>query len=306
MVAAVLKLSPSRSSLLYPMPELPEVETVRRTLEPAVGSVITTSWGSGKPLHMNRAVPYAKIKRFVPSARIDKIRRYGKYLLVDLVHPSKKPHSLLVHLGMTGRLRIHPVDEPHAAHTHLVMKLKKRGSRRVTRELRYSDIRRFGQIDLLPSAAEHSHPALSVLGLDPLLPEFDGPFLYEKARRSGQGVKTFLLNQKIIAGIGNIYASEALWLSRIRPSIRANSLSKARSSRLAEAVTGVLNNALTNGGTSLKDFVAADGAQGSHSDYLLVYGRQGEACARKGCKGTIRRTVIQGRATFHCPKCQER
>lgn len=288
------------------MPELPEVETVRRTLAPAIGQVITSTWGSGKPLHMNRPVPYQAIDRFASRATIRDIRRHGKYLMLDLERRGSPAHVLLVHLGMTGRLRIHPAGAARGKHTHLVLGLRAPGTRRVSHELRYADIRRFGQLDLVTATAEAEHPALRILGRDPLVDPLDGAFVHEHACNSGQTLKAFLLNQRIIAGIGNIYASEALWIARIRPTLRARQLSRPRAATLAAAVTQVLNHALTHGGTSLKDFVAADGAQGSHSDYLQVYGRDGAPCPRNSCKGTVRRTVIQGRATFHCPRCQER
>jgi len=288
------------------MPELPEVETVRRTLAPLVGKVIASSWGSGKPLHMNRPVPYEAIARYAVTTTIRAIRRHGKYLLLDLAARRGPSQVLLVHLGMTGRLRIHAVGEPRGVHTHLVLGLREPSKRKIRHELRYTDIRRFGQLDLVTAGAEAAHPALRVLGRDPLVEPLDGSFIHSHARQSGQAIKSFLLNQRIISGLGNIYASEALWLARIRPTLRARKLSRPRAALLAEAVTQVLHHALTHGGTSLKDFVAADGAQGSHSDYLQVYGRGGEPCRRNTCKGTIRRTVIQGRATFHCPKCQER
>lgn len=286
------------------MPELPEVETVRRTLQPALGAVILKAWTSGQALHMNRPIPYAAIRRLGAGAKISGIRRRGKYLLLDLEHPERPDHVLLVHLGMTGRLRLHPTSEPRGTHTHLVWSLRR--GRHTDTELRYSDIRRFGQLDLFPADREQTHPALSGLGVDPIEEELDADFVFERARSSGQMVKTFLLNQGVIAGIGNIYASEALWLARIRPTVRANRLSRQRAHELVGAVTRVLEHALEHGGTSLRDFVAADGAQGSHSDYLLVYGRDGEPCVRKGCAGSIRRIVIQGRATFHCPRCQDR
>lgn len=277
------------------MPELPEVETVRRTLEPVVGAVVESVWSSGKPLHMNRPVDTRAIRRAAVGGRFESVRRIGKYLLLDFVD---RPRSLVVHLGMTGRLRLVAGKAERAPHTHLVWSLA--GGR----QMRYSDIRRFGQVLVCDRDDERAHPALSKLGVDPLVDELSGDELYDSLRRRTIAVKALLLDQSVLAGVGNIYASEALWRAQIRPTVRANRLSKPRARALQRAVVDVLEHALTHGGTSLRDFVDADGTQGEHSEYLQVYDREGAVCPRRGCKGLIRRKVIQGRATFYCPRCQ--
>ena len=282
------------------MPELPEVETVRRTLGPAIGYTVEEAWGSGMPLHLNRPVNLAGVRAAAVGQVIDGVRRWGKYLLIDM-----RGHelSLLVHLGMSGRLRLVKPALPRVAHTHVCLFLRKG---RIRRELRYSDPRRFGQFDIAVRGAEREHPALADLGIDPLTDTLDGDTLFGLARSTRQVVKTMLVDQRRIAGIGNIYASEALWQARIRPTLRSHALSRPRAGLLAEAVRVVLDRALDHGGTSLRDFVNADGQTGDHAHYLWVYDRAGDPCARRGCPGTIRRTVIQGRATFHCPRCQDR
>ncbi len=272
------------------MPELPEVETVRRTLAPAIGARITTAWDSGMGLHMKRTPPRAKLNKLV-GGTITEVRRFGKYLLVDV----GAERSLLVHLGMTGRLRIQPAVDPRAPHTHVVLGLGER-------ELRFSDPRRFGQVDVVDRADERAHPALAVLGPDPLVDGIDVDAFHARTRKRQSILKVFLLDQSVIAGIGNIYASEALWRAELRPTTRAHRLTLEASRRLAAAVLETLTNALDNGGTSLRDFVNADGAEGENADYLWVYGRDGEPCLR--CKTLIRRVVHQGRATFFCPACQ--
>ena len=272
------------------MPELPEVETVRRTLAPAIGARITMAWDSGMGLHMKRVPPRAKLKQLVGES-ITEIRRLGKYLLVDL----GAERSLLVHLGMTGRLRIQRAADPRAPHTHVVLGLGER-------ELRFSDPRRFGQVDVVDRATERAHPALAVLGPDPLVEGIDVDAFHARSRKRKSILKVFLLDQSVIAGIGNIYASEALWRAELRPTTRAHRLTIDASRRLAAAVREVLANALDNGGTSLRDFVDADGAEGENADYLWVYGRDGAPCLR--CKAMIRRVVHQGRATYFCPACQ--
>ncbi len=273
------------------MPELPEVETVRRTLTPAIGARIAAVWDSGKPLHMQRRPPRRKLRALV-GAKITGVRRHGKYLLVD----TDRPESLLVHLGMTGRLCIQGKREPRAAHTHLVLDLG-------TRELRFVDPRRFGQLDVLARAEERAHPALAALGPDALVHGVDPEALLAVARkRRRTTLKAFLLDQRVIAGVGNIYASEALWRARLRPTTRTYRLTAAAASRLADAIREVIANALENGGTTLSDFVAADGAAGENADYLWVYDRAGQPCPR--CRALIRRSVLQGRATYFCPTCQ--
>jgi formamidopyrimidine-DNA glycosylase len=273
------------------MPELPEVETVRRTLAPAIGATVTAVWDSGKGLHMHRKPPRARLRKLV-GARITAIRRHGKYLLIDF----DAELALLVHLGMTGRLLVVPAATPRAKHTHLVIAL------RDGRELRFVDARRFGQLDVIARGREAAHPALASLGPDPIVHGIDARALHALARTRKTTLKAFVLDQSVLAGVGNIYASEALWRAKLRPGARAYRLSAAEATRLAGAILEVLNHALTKGGTSLRDFVDATGTEGENAEHLWVYGRAGEPCPR--CKTPIRRTVHQGRATYYCPSCQ--
>jgi formamidopyrimidine-DNA glycosylase len=272
------------------VPELPEVETVRRTLKPAVGARIAAVWDSGMGLHMARKPPRAALRKLVGS-KIVGVRRIGKYLLVD----TDGAKTVLVHLGMTGRLRIHKPGEPRANHTHVVFDLG-------DRELRFSDPRRFGQVDVVTRATEREHPALAILGPDPLTDGIDDAAFHARAKGKRATLKAFVLDQSVLAGVGNIYASEALWRAKLRPTTRAHRLTVEGAKRLAAAIREVLEHALTKGGTSLRDFVDADGAEGENAEYLWVYGRAGEPCLR--CKATIRRSVLQGRATYYCPTCQ--
>ncbi len=272
------------------MPELPEVETVRRTLAPAIGARIESVWDSGKPLHMQRRPPRAKLRALV-DASIVGIRRHGKYLLVD----TDRPQSLLVHLGMTGRFCIVDAATPRANHTHLVLGLG-------ARELRFVDARRFGQLDVIERAHERLHPALAVLGPDALNDGVDATALVTLAKRRKTTLKAFVLDQSVLAGVGNIYASEALWRAKLRPTKRSNKLTVAAAAVLAAAIRETLENALENGGTTLSDFVAADGVAGENADYLWVYDRAGQPCLE--CKTLIKRAVHQGRATYYCPTCQ--
>jgi formamidopyrimidine-DNA glycosylase len=274
------------------MPELPEVETVRRTLEPAVGATITSVWSSGKPLRLNRAIDVRGLKKALVGRSIEALRRHGKYLLLD----TDGPQSLLVHLGMTGRLRLHAAGAEREPHTHVVFALAD------GRELRYADPRRFGQVDVVVRATEHEHPSLAVLGPDPYAADVDGDYLFERSRGRATSLKSFLLDQSNLAGVGNIYAAEALWRARLKPSRRARRLTRDEAKALAKAVRTVFVHALEHGGTTLSDFVDGAGQAGENADYLVVYGREGQPCKR--CKSPIRRTIIQGRATYFCPTCQ--
>jgi len=273
------------------VPELPEVETVRRTLAPAIGAVVASAWDSGMGLHVHRKPPRKKLRALV-GATITGVRRHGKYLLVDL----DRDRTLLVHLGMTGRLLIAAPAAPRAKHTHLVLEL------RDGRSLRFVDARRFGQLDVIEREREREHPALAELGPDPLTHGIDVAALHRRARARTTTLKAFVLDQRVLAGVGNIYASEALWRAKLRPTTRSNKLTAAQAARLADAIHEVLRHALDHGGTSLRDFVDAAGTEGENADYLWVYGRAGEPCSRCGTR--IRRIVLQGRATYFCPTCQ--
>lgn len=272
------------------MPELPEVETVRRTLAPAVGGKIASVWTSGMGLHMARKPPAARLKKLI-GARIAAVRRHGKYLLLD----TDRGLSLLVHLGMTGRLRIVGAKDPRAPHTHVVLGLG-------AREVRFSDPRRFGQVDVVEEGNEKAHDGLGALGPDAFNEAIDVAAFRAAALAKRTNLKAFVLDQRVLAGVGNIYASEALWRSKLSPTMKTNGLTAPAAKRLAAAIREVLVRALENGGTTLADFVNADGKEGENAEYLWVYGRDGEPCPR--CAREIVRTVVQGRATFHCPSCQ--
>jgi formamidopyrimidine-DNA glycosylase len=261
------------------VPELPEVETVRRTLAPAIGRRVAGVWISGLPLRLRRPVDRAALVRAAVGARLADVRRLGKYLLLDF---EDRDESILVHLGMSGRLRVVARDEPRAPHTHVVLDLEGPD------QLRFSDPRRFGMVEVAPAgAASRRHPALTSLGVDPIAETVDVAAFHASAARSRQSLKALLLDQTLLAGVGNIYASEALWRARIKPTRRGVKLTRSDAGALARAVLASLRAALDKGGTSLKD-------------------RAGERCLRRGCAGRIRRTVQQGRATFHCPVCQPR
>ncbi|MGB8297116.1 MAG: bifunctional DNA-formamidopyrimidine glycosylase/DNA-(apurinic or apyrimidinic site) lyase [Polyangia bacterium] len=274
------------------MPELPEVETVVRTLRPGLlGASIRAVWTSGKGLRMARPVDRPALARLSIAARITSVRRKGKYILIGL---DRAQVGILVHLGMTGRLRLQAASEPRAPHTHVVWSLT-RG-----RELRFVDARRFGWV-----AASRDVDALpEVAGLGPdALTELDVPRLRLLLAASGAPLKAFLLDQKRVAGLGNIYVCEALFRARLHPRTPARRVA-SRAPQLLRAIRAALSIALANRGTTMRDFVDSEGRRGDNAAALLVYGREGKPC--RVCGELVRRSPDAGRSTFYCPRCQRR
>ena len=270
------------------MPELPEVETTRRGLVPRVvgrrvrGAVVRNP-------NLRWPVP-GDLPRRLRGKEVLAIRRRGKYLLFDFAEG-----HLLVHLGMSGRLSLVPDSAPPKTHDHVDVQLEGGEVMRLT------DPRRFGAMLWLPEPAE-DHALLSGLGLEPLEREFTGAALEERARGRRIAIKHFLMNGRIVTGVGNIYASEALFRAGIHPARSVARISRARWDRLATAVRATLRHALTAGGSTLRDFAASDGKPGRYQKRFLVYGREGKPCPK--C-GTPIRAERQGqRSTFFCPRCQ--
>jgi len=286
------------------MPELPEVETVRRSLEMHLeGRTITAV--EGEAVNLRRPLDPKILTAVLVGRRLIAFRRRGKFLLVDLARISHqlpgeicgldRGGSLLIHLGMSGRLQIAEASEPRLPHNHLVLCLDD------GRELRYADTRRFGLVDWLAPGTEALDPSLSRLGVEPLDPrmiEILPPLLHE--RRAP--VKALLMDQHLVAGVGNIYAAEALWRARIRPTRAGNRTSLNRLTNLAVAIREVLTEAVAQGGTTLRDYATPEGEFGYFALKLEVYGRQGEPC--RGCGAALRAEVIGGRTTAWCPSCQ--
>ena len=275
------------------MPELPEVETIVRGLDPAVrGRQVERVWGSGQPLHLARAVDLRGLRKLAVGHAIAGVRRRGKYILIDVGGAADA--GVIVHLGMTGRLRVQPAKAERVAHTHVVLGLAGGD------ELRFSDPRRFGWV--APGRPFGRVPALRALGPDPLT-ELDAAGLAAALDGARAPIKTFLLDQKRIAGIGNIYAAEALFRAGIHPTTPARQVA-GRAPELLAAVREALAGGIARRGTTLRDYVDADGQAGDNASALLVYGREGEPCSQ--CGALIRRRVDAGRATFFCPRCQRR
>ena len=282
------------------MPELPEVETVRRGLTPALeGRVIARADVRREGLRW----PFPpRLAERLTGARVEGLRRRSKYLLLDL----DTGETLLVHLGMSGRMTVsgsllgefaHDYP-PVQKHDHVVLDME--GGARVA----FNDARRFGAMDLLPSGGEGAHPLLAHLGPEPLGNAFHADALLAAFRGRRTPVKAALLDQRIVAGLGNIYVCEALHRAGIAPTRPAGRISRARIERLVPVVRDVLHEAIAAGGSSLRDHRQASGELGYFQHAFAAYGREGEPCRSEGCGGTIRRIVQSGRSTFHCPRCQ--
>ena len=282
------------------MPELPEVETIRRGLQPLVtGRRVVEVTVRERRLRWPIA---AEALRRLEGARLLGVRRRSKYLLVD----TDAGVTLLMHLGMSGRIWVSEGAKPARPHEHVVFSLDD------GREIRFADPRRFGMIDLVPDDRLDRHPRLRGLGPEPIdergvRPGDSGPDpLAERfcraTRRRRKPVKNFLMDTRAVAGVGNIYACESLHRAAIRPSRAVGRLARADWERLVRAVRVVLGEAIEAGGTTLRDFFNAEEEAGYFAVRLRVYDREGKACPR--CRAVIRRKVMAGRSTFFCPGCQ--
>jgi formamidopyrimidine-DNA glycosylase len=285
------------------MPELPEVETIARGLaQTLTGDVIESVWLGNKSEPLKS--PPAEIVRTLEQARIAGVRRVGKHIVVDLSRQSPvtsrrrgTPHSVehdgevkaqwIVHLGMTGRLLIAKPAHEIPKHTHAILRL------RSGRELRFVDPRRFGRL----AVARQSFQAPGSEPLDVGFELFTGLFRKRKAP-----IKSALLNQKLLSGVGNIYADESLFRAGVRPRRRAASLTRTELQRLYNGLQEVLNEAIAAGGSSVSDYVDSNGDAGFFQFQHRVYGREGEPCLV--CRTPIKRIVIAGRSAHYCPKCQ--
>ena len=274
------------------MPELPEVETLVRGLQREIAGRRVVSVTLGKTDFMDNP---GEIERQLPGAEIRAVERYGKFMLLRLQHAKEvRESALLVHLGMTGAMMPRPVSEPHAKHTHLVALLDD------SRELRYVDPRRFGRIALL--GGEALQKELRRFGADPLevtLEEFTRRIRERRAR-----IKALLLDQQVLRGVGNIYADESLWKAKIHPSQLGARLQPEQFEKLYRALQEILKKAIALRGSSISDFLDAEGEPGEYQLHHKAYGREGKPCY--GCKRPIKRIVVAGRSSYFCPNCQRR
>jgi len=271
------------------MPELPEVETTRRGVEPYVCGVRVSALCIHEP--RLRWPVAGDMPSRVAGTRIVAVRRRAKYLLFQL----DSGDSLLLHLGMSGSLRVLPADTPRLKHDHIDVLLES------GKVLRFNDPRRFGSLHCI-SGDESLHPLLRNLGPEPLEAAFDQAHLWKATRGRRVAIKLLIMNAAIVVGVGNIYASEALFHAGIRPGRQAKGLSRDEVQKLIAAIKEVLAMAVRVGGTTLRDYVGADGKPGYFRQKLFVYERAGEPC--RYCEEPIRHRVLGQRATYWCNRCQ--
>ncbi|MFO7759416.1 MAG: bifunctional DNA-formamidopyrimidine glycosylase/DNA-(apurinic or apyrimidinic site) lyase [Roseovarius sp.] len=282
------------------MPELPEVETVRRGLAPVMEGAVIARASVNRP-DLRWPFP-ADMAARLTGHRVLTLRRRSKYILADL----SSGETLLIHLGMSGRMLVsgecigcfvhaHPAPEKH---DHVVLDMA--NGARIT----FNDPRRFGAMDLMPTDSTEAHPLLARLGPEPLGNGFHAPYLATALKGRDSPIKAALLDQRIVAGLGNIYVCETLFRARISPRRRARNISAQRAGGLVPIIREVLIDAIAAGGSSLRDFRHASGGLGYFQHAFDVYGREGAPCRTESCTATIARALQSGRSSFYCPRCQ--
>lgn len=270
------------------MPELPEVETTRRGIEPCLVGQTIERIIIRQP-RLRWPVP-SRLKQVLPGVTIQKVTRRGKYLLLHTA-----AGTLIMHLGMSGSLRIVTVDTPPEKHDHVDIIFTNH------RVLRFRDPRRFGAV-LWTTDDPAMHPLLNSLGPEPLNRDFNGEYLFKRSRGRRISIKAFIMDSKVVVGVGNIYANEALFQAGIRPTRKAGKVSKENYQHLAAAIKKVLKAAIRQGGTTLRDFTNGEGKPGYFRQSLQVYGRAGLPCAR--CHMAIKQIRQEQRTSYYCPHCQ--
>ena len=282
------------------MPELPEVETVKRGLVPVMEGALIANAAVNRP-DLRWPFPAGMAERLT-GKRVMALRRRSKYILADL----DSGETLIIHLGMSGRMLIsgamlgdfHHDHPAPAKHDHVVLDMD--SGARIT----FNDARRFGSMDLIATELAETHLLLKNLGPEPLGNTFSGPYLLDRLKSRNTPIKSALLDQGIIAGLGNIYVCEVLFRARINPATKAGQLRAKQVTGLVPIVRDVLGEAIEAGGSSLRDYRQADGELGYFQHTFKVYGREGEPCHTPGCKSEVARIVQSGRSSFYCPTCQ--
>ncbi len=274
------------------MPELPEVEVIRRGLIPhLVGCTIKQVVISNRKLRL--PVPRAQLKNLVQGSRVESVDRRAKYLLVNMSSRA----LMVLHLGMTGRLALFANGTPRVRHDHLRFVLDS------GMELRFNDVRRFGSIQVVAPKETGRSEIFAGLGMEPLGPDFSSNYVLKKAKGKLRPIKNFLMDSRVVVGIGNIYANEILFAAGIKPTRGVGSLGKRAWEKVVVACRQVLERAIACGGTTISDYVNSSSKAGYFQCELKVYGRNGEKC--QSCGSKINRLVLAGRATFFCPTCQK-
>lgn len=290
------------------MPELPEVETVRLGLAPVFeGHRLTCVKTNRRDLR----IPFPEgFERRLTGRRVFKLGRRAKYLLAEL----EGDETLVMHLGMSGRMSVYaegktrklgqyvydaaPADAGHGLHDHVIIETD--APARVV----FTDHRRFGLMTIVGTEALSSHRLFKDLGVEPLSNDFNGDYMTKVLKGKKTSIKAALLDQRVIAGIGNIYACEALFRAGVSPKRKAASVSAEKREALVAAIKAVLADAIKAGGSSLRDHKRVDGELGAFQHHFAVYDREGKPCSGRGCRGTVKRIVQGGRSTFYCPGCQ--
>ena len=271
------------------MPELPEVEVVKEGLKKLIKPTDSIAKIEFLRKDLRGNLPHAFVEK-IKGQKILKLFRRAKYILLET-----EKFYLISHLGMTGSWR---KDTQKKLHDHIVLSLTS------GLQLMYNDPRRFGVFDIIVKEKLHNDKKFVHLGPEPLVAEeFDGAYLFTKSRRRQIPIKSFIMDQKVVVGVGNIYASEALFLAGIRPLARASKLTQSQAKKLVAAIQHVLTEAIHLGGSSIRDYKQASGESGGFQDHHFVYGRDKQACRK--CRGLIRSQFLSGRNTFWCIKCQK-
>ncbi len=269
------------------MPELPEVETTVRGLTPVLAGQRLTNV-EPRRADLRKAIP-VDLRQRLTGSTVTALRRRAKYGMID----TDRGDTMIFHLGMSGRWRVDPAER--LTHDHLLIETGK------GRSLALNDPRRFGFLDLVETAAIDAYPPFMAMGPEPLGADFTGKYMHRVLKGRVSPIKAMLLDQRIVAGLGNIYVCEALHVARIAPTRAAGQIGLPRLERLAVAVREVLLAAIEAGGSTLRDYARPDGELGYFSKQFLVYGREGEPCH---CGGIVQRRVDSGRSTFYCATCQ--
>lgn len=289
MTQCARKLSVSRED--WTVPELPEVEVIRRGLIPHLkGHVIVKVVCRNRRLRL--PVPRARLIHWIQGNKVETVERRAKYLTVTMSSGA----IMALHLGMTGRLTLRANGSPRAVHDQLLFLLDN------GMELRFNDVRRFGSVQVFRPEDLQGAELFSELGPEPLGPEFSARYLLKMARGRRRPIKNFLMDSRVTVGIGNIYANEILFGAGIKPTRGVGSLGEQSWDKVVRASREVLEKAITCGGTTISDYVNSSGETGYFQCELKVYGREGDPC--HSCRSPIARQVLTGRATFYCPNCQ--
>jgi len=274
------------------MPELPEVETIRRNLQATIvnSRIITIDVHD---VRLGRPVQPDQLQKWAVGHRIVSFARRAKYIIVHLDNDA----AIIIHLGMSGRLGVLPASAHVEKHTHVIFHLDD------NRQLRYRDPRRFGLIEITLPGAIESYAGFAKLGVEPLSAAFNAQFLADHLPKSKKAIKLWIMDAQNIVGIGNIYANEALFFAGLHPARPAASLNRVEQRKLTDSIKSTLERALQLGGTTIRDFQNTHGEPGFFQQVLSVYQREGEKC--KNCGTAIIKVVVGGRSTFFCPVCQK-